>query len=85
MYVVVYGSRSKLVNAVSGVPRGSVLWQQLFLLYTAELFSIVKNKLYGYADDSTLVAVVPSPAERVAVTESMNRDLNRVMVWPVGN
>ena len=39
------------------------------------------NKLYGYADDSTLVAVVPSPAERVAVTESMNLDLNRVSVW----
>ena len=46
-----------------------------------ELFSIVENKLYGYADDSTLVAVAPSPAERVAVTESMNRDLNRVSVW----
>ena len=27
-----------------------------------------------------LVAVVPSPAERVAVTESMNLDLNRVSV-----
>ena len=39
------------------------------------------NKLYGYADDSTLVAVVPSPTERVAVSESMNRDLNRVSVW----
>ena len=33
------------------------------------------------ADDSTLVAVAPSPAERVAVTESMNRDINRVSVW----
>ena len=41
----------------------------------------MENKLHGYADDSTLVAVVPSPAERVAVTESMNRDLNRVSVW----
>ena len=54
---------------------------QFFLLYTAELFSIVENKLYGFADDSTLVAVVPSPGERVAVSESMNRDLNRVSVW----
>ena len=53
----------------------------LFLLYTAELFIIVENKLYGYADDSTLVAVVPSPGERVAVSESMNLDLNRVSVW----
>ena len=28
-----------------------------------------------------LVAVVLSPGERVAVSESMNRDLNRVSVW----
>ena len=79
-YVVVDGCRSKLVNMVSGVPQGSVLGPQLFLLYTAELFSIVENTLYGYADDSTLVAVVPSHAEREAVTESMNCDLNRVSV-----
>ena len=80
-YVVVDGCRSKLVNVVSGVPQGSVLGPQLFLLYTAELFSMVENKLYGYADDSTLVAVVPSPGERAAVSESMNSDLNRVSVW----
>ena len=80
-YVLVDGCRSKLVNVVSGVPQGSLLGQQLFLLYTAELFSIVENKLCGYADDSTLVAVVPSPGERVAVSEFMNRDLNTVSVW----
>ena len=70
---MVDGSRSKLVNVVSGVPQGSVLGPQLFLL--------LENKLYGYADDSTLEAVVPSPGERVAVSESRNRDLNRVSVW----
>ena len=75
------GCRSRLVNVVSGVPQGSVLGPQFFLLYTAELFSIVENKLYDYVDDSALVAVVPSPGERVAVAESMNRDLNRVSLW----
>ena len=63
-FVVVDGCRSKLVNVVSGAPQGSVLGPQ-FLLYTAELFSVVENKLYGYADDATLVAVVPSPCQRV--------------------
>ena len=70
-YVVVDGCRSKLVNVVSGVSQGSVLGPPLFLLYTAELFSIVENKLYGYADNSTLVAVVPSPVERVALFQSL--------------
>ena len=41
----------------------------------------MENKLYGHADDSTLVAVVPSPGERVAVSESMNRDQNKISVW----
>ena len=75
------GCRSKLVNVVSGVPQGSVLGLQLILLYAMELFSIVENRLYGYENDSTLVAVVPFPTERVAVRESTNRNLNRVSVW----
>ena len=72
---------NKLVNVVSEVPQGSVLGPQWFLLYTAELFSRLVNKLYGYANDLTLVAVMPSPAERVAVIKSMNHDLNRVSLW----
>ena len=55
--------------------QGSVLGQFLFLLYTSEFFSILENKLLGYADDSTLMAVVPSPGARVTVAESLNRDL----------
>ena len=77
-YVVVDGCRNKLVNVVSMVPQGTVLGLQLFFFYTAELFSIVENKLYSYADDSILVAVVPSLGEIVAVSESTNRDLIRV-------
>ena len=53
----------------------------LFLLYTSELFSILENKLISYADDSTLMAVVPSPGVRVMVAESLNRDLVRVNAW----
>ena len=74
---MVDGRRSKLVN-VSGVPQGSVLGQLLFLLYTSELFSILENKLIGYADGSTLMAFVPSPGVRVAVAEHLIRDLGRV-------
>ena len=80
-HILVAGWRSKLVNVVSGVSHGSVLGPLLFLLYTSELFSILENKLISYADDSTLMAVVPSPGVRVAVTESLNRDLSRISEW----
>ena len=78
---MVDGYRKKLVNIVSGVPQGSVLDQILFLLYTSELFFILENKLIGYFDDSTLMADVPSPGVRVAVAESLIRDLGRVSEW----
>ena len=78
---MVDGCRSKLVNVASGVPEGSVLGPLLFLLYNPELFSILENKLIGCADDSTLMAVVPSPGVRVSVAESLIRDLGRVSEW----
>ena len=71
------GCRRKPVD-VSGVPQGSVLGPLLSFLYTLELFSIMENKLIGYADDSTLKAVVPSPGVIVTVAESLIRDLGRV-------
>ena len=80
-FVLMDGCRSKLVNVVSGVPQGSVLCPLLFLLYTSEPFSILENKLIGYADDSTLMAVEPSPGSRVSVAESLNRDLVRMNAW----
>ena len=63
--VMVDGCRSKLVVVVSRVPQRSVLVPLLFLLFTSDLFFILENNLIGYADDSTLMAVVPSPCVRV--------------------
>ena len=75
------GCRSKLVVVVSAVPQGSVLGPLLFLLYTSDLFSVLENLLVGYADDSSLMAVVPSPGVRVTVAEFLIRDLGRVSEW----
>ena len=78
---MVDGCMSKLVNVVSGMPQGSVVGPLFFVLYTSELFSILKNKLTGYADYSSLIAVVPSPGLGVAVAESLSRDLVKVNEW----
>ena len=80
-HVMVDGCRSKLVNVVSGVPQGCVLGPLLFILYTWELFSILETKLIGFADDSTLMAVVASPCVRVAVADSLIHVLGRVSEW----
>ena len=72
---------SKLVNVVSGVPQRSVLGQLLFFLYTSELFSILEKKQIGYADDSTLITVVPSQGVRVRVAEFLSRDFVKVSEW----
>ena len=53
----------------------------MFLLYTSEFFSILENKLIGYADASTLMAVVPPSGVRVTVAEYLIRDLGRVSEW----
>ena len=58
--------------------RRAVVSQKLFLLNTLELFSILENKLIGDADDSTLMAVVPSPGVRVTIADSLSRNLVRV-------
>ena len=80
-HVMFDGCRSKLVNVMSGVSQGSVLGPLLFLLYTSEIFSILENKLIGYADDSILIAVVSSPSLRVAVAESLSCDPVKVNEW----
>ena len=43
--------------------------------------AFVENKLICYADDFTLIAVVPSPGVRVTVAESLSRDLVKVSEW----
>ena len=41
----------------------------------------LENQLIAYADDATLLAVIPSPAQRRMVSESLNRDLAKINDW----
>ena len=73
--------RSKLVNVVFGVSQGSVFGSVIVPPVHLISFTILENKLIGYADDSTLIAVVPSPVVRVTVAEPLYRDLVKVSEW----
>ena len=42
------------------------------------MFGLVENRLFDYADDSTLLGVVRMPADRPAVGAFLNRDLARI-------
>ena len=53
----------------------------LFILYTHDMWFGLENKLVAYADDATLLAVVPSPDMRPSVSESLNRDLAKINEW----
>ena len=46
-----------------------------------QAFSYLENKLIGYADASTLMAVLTSSCVRVALAESLTRDLSRISEW----
>ena len=52
------------------VPQGSVLELLLFILYASEFFHIVENYMVGYANDTTVYAVIPRLLSRPQVMES---------------
>ena len=75
------GASSEWIPIVTCMPHGSVLGPLLFILYTNEMFELVEDTLYVYADDSMLLAVVRKPADRLAVAASLNRDLVGIQEW----
>ena len=58
-----------------------MLGPRIFLQYTSEMFELVENRLFAYADDSTLLAIVPKPADRPAAAASISSDLARIQEW----
>ena len=70
--VVVDSAASEWNPIISGVPQGTVLGPLLFILYTSEIFEQVENRLFPYADDSTLLAVVFKPVDIPAFAASID-------------
>ena len=72
---------SEWIPIVQGAPQRSVLDHLLFILYTSEMFEMVEIRLCAYSEDSILLSVVRKPADRHAVSASLNRDLARFQEW----
>ena len=79
--VVVDGHHGEWRDVISGVPQGSVLGPVLFILYTSDMWAGLENQLVAYADDATLISVIPSPDQRQMFSDSVNRDLARINNW----
>ena len=64
MPALVNGSHSLNVDLLLGVMQGSILVRLLFVLFTADMSSVVSNNMFIYDDDCTLLAVVCSLSSR---------------------
>ena len=49
----------------------------MFILYTSEMLELVENRLYAYADDFTLLVVVPKTTDGPAGAASLCREFAR--------
>ena len=79
--IVFDGAASEWIPIISGMPQGSVLGPLLFFVYTSEMFEPVENRIFVYADDSTLLAVVYKAVNRPAVAASISRELAKIEEW----
>ena len=79
--VGVDGQFSEFRSTLSGVPQGSVLGPLLFILFSSDMWVGLENRLMAYADDATLYTIIDRPANRIAVGNSLNKDLERIHKW----
>jgi len=77
------GKRSDLVDVICGVPQGSVLGPILFIIYTADLESIVSEHsllLHQYADDSQIYGSC-QPSAVASLSSTVSRCVDSVSSW----
>ena len=84
LFVVACGHTSSQLPFTAGVPQGRIRSPLLFNLYIHHLpDQILHYDLfqYRYADDSSLMKVIPSKDDRTAAAGELNADLDRIYSW----
>ena len=80
--VEVNGVRSDFLPVTCGVPQGSILGPQLFLLYINDMITSVDCKLSLYADDSALLF---SHKDSDVISDRLSKELSNCKRWLVDN
>lgn len=80
--VEVDGVRSRFLDVTCGVPQGSILGPQLFLIYINDMRISVDCKLALYADDSALIF---SHKDCGFIAERLSKELSNCKVWLIDN
>ena len=65
------------MNALSGIPQGSVLGSSLFIIFINDLPDIVKHFCVLFTDDTKVYGSVGNEEYRVGLQE----DLNNLLKW----
>ena len=76
--VVLNGQRYEWRKVLAGVPQGSILRPQLFLIFIHEIPANLECNVKIFADDTSLFSLVRDPNESSA---KLGRDLERVARW----
>ena len=82
LFVVACGHTSSQLPFIAGVPQGGIWSPLLFNLYIRHLpDQILHCDLFQYADDSSLMKVIPSKDDRTSAADELNADLDRIYSW----
>ena len=80
--VDVSGTWSDFMDVTCGVPQGSILGLQLFLIYINDMYSSLSCRLSLYADDSALFFSHKEPS---TIASRLSAELSRCKCWLTDN
>ena len=81
-YLYANAKESSKYPIQAGVPQGAVWSPMPFNLYVRQLpLQVHHSLLVSYADNSTLLKIVPLKEECKLAAEEINYDLNAIVCW----